>query len=389
MLHVSRVTLCGQGDGRPVEESDFPEKRNSAAHRLRAWLAGQIETLYPGSFALVMATGIISNALFFEAPRALSDALFVGNLVAYSLLTIFIMLRALWFWRALWADLVNPRLVFSFFTIVAGTDVLGVGIHLRGFESVAAALWLFALIGWFLLIYFSFGVLTFLNTPGGADVLDGGWLMAIVGTESLVLLGAVIAPTLGDLGPSVFLLIHLFWGLGLALYGVFIVIFSYRIFFFAITPDDVTPSWWVVMGAAAISANAGSILVLTDSKIASLQSMRPFIEGITPIIWTWATWWILPLVSFGIWKHIVCRVPLNYTPALWSLVFPLGMYALASLRVSLAADFPPLQSLSHTMLWIALIAWAATASGLAAAAWRSFRADAGSGDVGPARSRES
>jgi tellurite resistance protein TehA-like permease len=359
------------------------------AQRLRTWLAGQIEMLDPGSFALVMATGIISNALFFEARPLLSDALFAANLVAYALLLIFIILRALWFSRALWADLINPRRVFLFFTIVAATDVLGVGIYVRGFETVAQALWFFALIGWFLLIYFSFGVLTFLNTPRGADVVDGGWLMAIVGTESLVLLGAVITPTLGRLGSSVFLLIHLFWGLGLALYGVFIVIFSYRIFFFAITPDDVTPSWWVVMGAAAISANAGSILLMADSKIPSLQSMRPFIEGTTPVIWIWATWWIPLLLSFGIWKHLVCRVPLNYTPALWGLVFPLGMYALATLRVSLAEDFPPLQSLSHAMLWIALIAWAATASGLAAASWRSFHADAGSGDVGPAGSGES
>lgn len=345
------------------------------AQRLRPWLAGQIEALDAGSFALVMATGIISNSLFFETRPLLSDALFAANLVAYALLLVFIILRALWFWRALWADLINPRRVFSFFTIVAATDVLGVGVYVRGFETIAQALWFFALIGWSLLIYFSFGVLTFLNTPRGADVVAGGWLMAIVGTESLVLLGAVITPTLRALGPSVFLLIHLFWGLGLALYGVFIVIFSYRIFFFAITPHDVTPSWWVVMGAAAISANAGSILVLTDSEIPSLQSMRPIIEGTTPIIWAWATWWIPLLLSFGIWKHIVCRVPLNYTPALWSLVFPLGMYALASLRVSLAADFPALQSLSHAMLWIALIAWAATASGLAAASWRSFRAD--------------
>jgi hypothetical protein len=32
---------------------------------------------------------------------------------------------------------------------------------MRGFETVAQALWVFALIGWFVLIYFSFGVLTF------------------------------------------------------------------------------------------------------------------------------------------------------------------------------------------------------------------------------------
>jgi tellurite resistance protein TehA-like permease len=187
------------------------------AHRLRGWFVGQIETLYPGSFALVMATGIISNAFFFEDHHALSDALFVANLVAYSVQVVFIVLRAIWFWRALWTDLINPRLVFSFFTIVAATDVLGIGIYLRGFQSVAQLLWFFALVSWTALIYFGFGVLTFLNTSHGADVADGGWLMAIVGTESLVILGTELVTTLGGLGSAVFVLIHLFWGLGLCL----------------------------------------------------------------------------------------------------------------------------------------------------------------------------
>ena len=351
------------------------------ARRLRAWFAGQIEALYPGSFALVMATGIISNAFFFEGHHALSDALFVANLVAYSVQVVFIILRAIWFWRALWTDLVNPRLVFSFFTIVAATDVLGIGICLRGFQSVAQALWLFALISWLVLIYFSFCVLAFLNTAHGADIADGGWLMAIVGTESLAILGTVIVATLGDLGPSAFVLIHLLWGLGLALYGIFIALFAYRIFFVDVRPGDITPSLWVVMGAAAISTNAGSALVLTESRIPFLQSMRPFIEGLTLTIWAWATWWIPLLLLFGIWKHIVCRVPLNYAPTFWSLVFPLGMYAVATSRLSLAADFPPLQSLSRTMLWVALVAWAATALWLAVASWQSFRNDIRSSDV--------
>ena len=104
-----------------------------------------------------------------------------------------------------------------------------------------------------------------------------------------------------------------------------------------------TPLLWVVMGAAAIATNAGSTLILTDNGIPFLTAMRPFIDGLTLIMWAWATWWIPLLMLFGIWKHGVCRVPINYTPMLWSLVFPLGMYSLASLRLSLAADFPPLR----------------------------------------------
>ncbi|HEY6024579.1 MAG TPA: tellurite resistance/C4-dicarboxylate transporter family protein, partial [Pseudolabrys sp.] len=355
------------------------QKRKTAAVRrssqlprpfsgLPAWLERQIATLYPGSFALVMATGIISNSLFFEGHRELSDALFAVNIVAYPCLLVATLIRAARFGRALWADLIDPRLVFSFFTMVAGTDVFGIGIHLRGFATLALAMWLFALALWFCLIYLSFGVLTFLNTAHGANVVHGGWLIAIVGTESLVILGTVVAPPLGQVGTAIFVLIHMLWGIGLALYGIFIVLFAHRIFFLEFDPEDITPLLWVVMGAAAISTNAGSTLILSQSQstLPFLQSMRPFIDGVTLIMWAWATWWIPLLLLFGIWKHGVYRVPITYTPMLWSLVFPLGMYALASLRLSLATDFPPLHAVSLAMVWVALAAWAATAAGLTA-----------------------
>jgi hypothetical protein len=57
------------------------------------------------------------------------------------------------------------------------------------------------------------------------------------------------------------------------------------------------------------------------------------------------------------------------------------MYALASLRLSLAVDFPPLRSISHAMVWVALAAWAATSFGFALASWRSFLEFTRSGSV--------
>jgi tellurite resistance protein TehA-like permease len=353
---------------------DFPTRPQRPT--LRAWLDREVASLYPGCFALVMATGIISNAFFLEDRRAVADALFAVNLVAYPWLIALTAVRAVRHGRALWTDLTDPRLVFSFFTIVAGTDVLGVALNLRGFAATAVFLWASALLVWFLLIYFSFGVLTFLNTAHGANVVHGGWLIAIVGTESLVILGTVVAPGLGAFGPTVFVLIHMLWGVGLGLYAIFIVLFAQRIFFVDVSPDDITPLLWVVMGAAAIATNAGSALILSDTHLPFLTSMRPFIDGVTLLLWAWATWWIPLLVLFGIWKHGVARVPLAYSPALWSLVFPLGMYALASLRLSLAADFSPLRLFSRGMVWIALAAWIATAVGLALASWRSVRAEA-------------
>jgi tellurite resistance protein TehA-like permease len=332
--------------------------------RLIAWIAGEAEALFPGYFALVMATGIISNTLWLQGRRPISDALFAVNLGAFPWLLLLTGLRVVRFPRALLGDLTSPRLVFSFFTIVAASDVLGLGLNLRGQAEAALAMWTFALLTWTALIYLSFAVLTFLNTAQGANVVHGGWLIAIVGAQSLVILGAALAPHQGALTPSLFVLIHMLWGVGLGLYGIFITLFAYRIFFFEVGPDDVTPLLWVVMGAAAITTNAGSVLILTDSGVPFLRAMRPFIEGVTLTMWAWATWWIPLLVMFGVWKHGVRRQPLRYTPMLWSLVFPLGMYALASLRLSLAAEFPPLRALADGMVWVALGAWTATALAL-------------------------
>jgi tellurite resistance protein TehA-like permease len=345
---------------------------------LALWIGDRIAGLAPGCFAFVMATGIISNTLYLEDHRTLSHALFAVAGAAYCGLLCMTALRAARFPRALWSDLVNPGLVFSFFTVVAASDVLGSGANLRGIGNAVFALWLFALLVWFALTYLGFAVLTFLNTAEDANIVHGGWLVAIVGTESLVILGTVAAPQYGALAPSAFVLIHMLWGIGLALYAIFIALFAYRVFYVAVRPEDLTPVLWVVMGAAAISTNAGAALILTDSGSPFLTSMRPFIGGVTLTLWGWATWWIPLLVLFGIWKHGVRRVPLRYSPLLWSLVFPLGMYALASLRVSLVADFTPLRIVAEAMVWVALAAWAVTAVGLVRSAWLGLRQPLGS-----------
>jgi tellurite resistance protein TehA-like permease len=343
---------CADRNGPPVGRQFF------------ALLDRGIRDLYPGYPAIVMATGIISNALFFMEQFGLSQAFFVVNLAAYPVLLTIILIRLLRHTAVLWGDLLDPRLVFSFFTIVAATDVLGIQCDLRGHSDIAAALWFFALLLWIILLYFSFAVLSFLNTARDAKVVHGGWLIAIVGTQSLVLLGVRVADHLVEYGTGLIVLAHMLWGIGLALYAIFVTLFSYRIFFFKLTPDDLSPLLWVVMGAAAISANAGTSLLLNTAHVPYLTSMKPFIDGVTLMVWAWGTWWIPLLVFFGVWKHVVCRLPLSYSPALWSLVFPLGMYSVATFRFSLATQFPFLGSLGREFVWVAVVAWLATASAM-------------------------
>lgn len=345
------------------------------AARLRGRLSEGVRTLYPGYFALVMATGIISNTAYLLGHERLSHALLAINLVAFAWLTLALTLRTLRYPRALWADLVNPRLVFSLFTIVAAADVLGIQLLIRGQVAAALALWLYAFVVWAILAYLSFSVLTFLNA-GGADVVHGGWLIAIVGTESLAILGALLAPALGEWKAPMFVAAHMLWGVGIVHYGIFITLFSYRLFFLRVEASDMTPLFWVVMGAAAISTNAGSTLIMSDTGIPFLIALRPFADGTTLILWAWATWWIPLLAVFGVWKYFVRGERLSYHPSFWSLVFPLGMYALATWRLSLATDFTPLQWVPRIMLWVAFAAWVLTMFGTLRSVARSLRSSA-------------
>lgn len=359
-----------QDPGRSLADA----RRAKSVRWSAAWIGHQAVNLDPGCFALVMATGIISNALFLQGHRLLADALFAINLVAYPWLWLLTLLRAKRWRAALWTDLISPHRVFLFFTAVAATDVLGMALDMRGFAAIALAMWIAALALWLMLIYFGFGVFMLRHTADRADIAEGAWLNAIVGTQSLVILGSIIARSDGNAGPLIIMLLHMLWMIGLVLYGIFVTLLSYRIFFSALEPDDVAPPLWVVMGAAAISVNAGSLLVAGSGGTPFLHAMQPFLDGVTLAMCAWATWWIPLLLLLGVWKHLVRRVPIDYTPMLWSIVFPLGMYSAATLRLSRVSDAPALESWSRIMIWVALAAWAATLAGLIVASLRSARA---------------
>lgn len=156
------------------------------------------------------------------------------------------------------------------------------------------------------------------------------------------------------------------WGLGLTLYGIFVTLFCYRIFFLSLEPEHLTPLLWVVMGAAAISTNAGTSLLESQNQLPFLADQKPFIDGITLMIFSWATWLIPLLTLFGIWKHVIRKLPFEYEPIIWSMVFPLGMYTVASERIGQVAEVPPLVWISQFMLLVALLAWVLSLKGLLA-----------------------
>jgi tellurite resistance protein TehA-like permease len=86
------------------------------------------------------------------------------------------------------------------------------------------------------------------------------------------------------------------------------------------------------------------------------------------LAWATATFWFPLMVAIGVWRHIVRRLPLRYHPSYWALVFPLGMYGVATYRMRAAVELDALAWAPKVTLAVALTAWTAAAAGLAAQA---------------------
>ncbi len=158
-----------------------------------------LKELYPGYFSLTMATGIIAIAMDMLNMPALSGVMGVIALISWAILFGLYTWRLILFPRVVWSELINPRTTFIFFSFVAATNISGILFFLHDLKELALACWIIAFLAWMSLLHGSFSVLTLRHADRNMNVVHGGWLICIVGTQSLVLLGVNIVSQLGNL----------------------------------------------------------------------------------------------------------------------------------------------------------------------------------------------
>jgi len=326
--------------------------------------ASTVASLSPGYFAVVMATGIVSIAADQQGFHGVAVALLWLNLALYVVLWALTLVRLGRYPGRVWDDLTSHQKGAAFLTVVAGTNVLGSQLALIvGRSGIAAILWWIGLVLWSGLVYAFLAAVTFREPkPDLGTGVSGVWLLLVVSTESVAVLGVAVAPQIGVHGALfVALLAHL---IGAMLYIVVIGLIFYRWVFFPMGAEQATPPYWINMGALAITTLAGSGLILAASSWGLLAELTPFLKGTTLLFWAFATWWIPLLVLMGIWRHGVKGVRLRYDPQFWALVFPLGMYSVATTKMIAAIALPFGGWIPVVAFWAATVAWTITFLGM-------------------------
>lgn len=348
-----------------------PASSPPASSRPVAARPNPIAALFPGYFALVMATGIIAIASKQQKIDWLAELLYAVAAGSFAVLVVLNVVRLVGFARRLVVDLTSHAKGFAFLTLVAAINVLGsASAIIHGWWSLAEVLWWCSLPLYVILAYASLisAVLRH-DKPGLGAGINGTWFLLTVATESIVVLGALLlGHDASDL--LAFATIAAFT-LGVVLYLIVMTMVFLRWTFHPLEPTEADPPAWIAAGAVAITVLAGSNLLGSRAVSARVERLAPFIEGLVMLAWSTATFWFPVMLAIGVWRHIVRRVPLRYHPSYWALVFPLGMYGAATFKMRAVVHLDELAWAPQVTLGVALAAWTAAFSGLL---WQGIRA---------------
>ncbi|GAA4680384.1 tellurite resistance/C4-dicarboxylate transporter family protein [Gordonia humi] len=316
-------------------------------------------------FTFVMATGIVSTAVANSGADDLARVLFWIGLVGYGVLavgTVLGLVRRQWSVRAELHDGACSALAF-----VAAGGVLSAHATSTGSTTLALVLIVVSGVAWFVLQH---GVLASLvvrastgDGPRSLSMFDGTWFLLVVSTQALaVSLGAWSKIVHTDVGAT---LAVLAWGLGVLQLIVIACLVSARLLVVGVGRDDDVSPYWVFLGSGAITI-LGAAEVLGAAYDQILLSPE-LIGGVAMAIWAFVTWMLLPTVALQVWQELRSGSRGRYRAALWSAVFPIGMYGESSRQLGFIRGTSWLDTLGTWEAWVALGAWIAVALGLVSA----------------------
>jgi tellurite resistance protein TehA-like permease len=244
--------------------------------------------------------------------------------------------------------LTDPDVSLRLFTFVAACAVLDTRLSFN--FAMLRMLGILALLAWLVLIVLTARNMSARRWAALRGQAHGAWELASVGTSGLVIVMSENSYHTGERW-WLFGAVPIWWA-AIGIYALMTWLILWRAVVERRDRDGFAPDSWIMMGALAIATLAGDIL---HQQVSGWLAAT--VRIITIVTWVAATLWIPPLIYFGL--HRITQRPdvLQFTGAWWSLVFPLGMYSVATGAMATELSMPSMHTISLVFFWDAFAVW--------------------------------
>ena len=346
-----------------------------------------IRQFTPNWFAVTMGTGVLALALAqlpgnIPGVQAVAQGLWLLNIGLFVLFSV--LYGARW---VLYYD--EARRIFGHSTVSMffGTIPMGLATIINGFLLFGVARWgtemvHVAYLLWWLDVAMSlaFGVMIpymmFTRQAHSIDQMTAVWLLPVVAAEVAAASGGLLAPHLVDPVMQFHVLItsYVLWAFSVPVAFSILTILMLRMALHKLPHENMAASSWLALGPIGTGA-LGMLLLGADSpsifaangfaRIGEIAEGLGLISGIA--LWGFGLWWMLMAVLITT-RYLREGIPFNL--GWWGFTFPLGVYALATLRLGHVLQLSFFDVVGSLLVLMLILMWCIVGSRTLKGAWR-------------------
>ncbi len=341
----------------------------------------------PNWFAATMGTGILAVALALlpggnPLLRSIGHGLWLANIGLFVLFSL--LYAARWFFFFDGARRIFGHSVVSMFfgcipmglaTIINGALIYALP---QGGEAVARLAenlwWLDAAMAMGCGVAIPF--MMFTRQAHSIDQMTAVWLLPVVAAEVVAASGGLLVPHLADPAQQLTILVasYALWALSVPLAMSILVILVLRMAIHKLPPAGMAASSWLALGP--IGTGALGLLVMGAAAPAvfaanGLGDIGNTARGIGVIggllLWGYGLWWMASAILITM-RYLRDGLPFNL--GWWGYTFPLGVYAVATLRLSLLLPIHAFAVFGAVLVAALALLWVLVAALTLRGAWR-------------------
>ena len=345
-----------------------------------------IRQFTPNWFAVTMGTGVLALALAafpWQLPglHALAEGLWLLAVLLFCLFAGLYAARWLLFFDEAREIFAHATVSMSIGTIPMGLATLINGLLLFGLPRWGAAVLPLALGLWWLDVAMALacGVLIpylmFTRQAHRIDQMTAVWLLPVVAAEVAAASGGLLVPHLAA-GEQFTVLVasYVLWAYSVPVALSLLVILLLRLALHRLPPASMAASSWLALGP--IATGALGLLVLGSAAPAvfaahGLAGIGEIARGLgllgALLLWGLGLWWLALAVLV---TQRQAREGMPFNLGWWGFTFPLGVYALTTLRLGEALAAPFFTGLGAVLVVALILLWTLVASRTLAGAYQ-------------------